>query len=91
MHYAAAAAAAIAEATKASGAIVRVGPRDFQSLLFKIEDPLIVIATAKIFAKIKYKYLMAYKGLVFFTESSEPLQFGSKVEVVSAKKIWIPS
>ena len=91
MHHAAAAAAAIAEATKASGAIVRIDSRDFQSLLFKREDPLVVIATTKIFRKTKYKYLTAYKGLIFFTESAQPLQFGSKVEVVSAKKIWIPS
>jgi hypothetical protein len=33
---------------------------------------------------------MGYKGLVFFTKSSLPLQLGEKVELIRARKIWIP-
>ena len=35
--------AAIAQAVKASGAIVRMEPNDFQQIVYRIEDPLIVM------------------------------------------------
>ena len=85
-----AAAAAIAQATKAAGAIVRMDPNDFQQIIYKTESPLVVAATSKLF-KTNYDYLTSYKGLVFYTRSPRPLQFGSKVELVNAKKIWIPA
>jgi len=87
---AAAAAAAIAQAAKASGAIVRVKPSDFMTILSKTEKPLVVMAQGGLIAK-NYQYLMSYKGLVFFTKSITPLQLSSKVELVAAKKIWIPT
>ena len=85
-----AAAAAIAEATKASGAIVRVEPSDFMTILSKTEKPLVVMAQGGIVIK-NHQYLTSYKGLVFFTKSVSPLQMSSKVEIVTAKKIWIPT
>jgi ABC-type transport system substrate-binding protein len=86
---AAAAAAAIAQAIKASGAIVRVEPPDFMSILSKIDNPLVVLAEGG-FLKTNYQYLAGYKGLVFFTKSPTPLQLPSNVEVITARKIWIP-
>lgn len=86
---AAAGAAVIAQAIKASGAIVRVGPHDFNSILSKMDSPLVVVAESK-FIKVTYRYLTAYKGLFFFTKSSSPLQFIHGVEAITAKKIWIP-
>lgn len=83
-------AAAMAQATKASGAIVRVEPSDFMTILSKTEKPLVVMAQGGLVTK-NYQYLMGYKGLVFFTKSITPLQFSSKVEMVAAKKIWIPT
>jgi hypothetical protein len=85
----AAAAAAIANAIKASGAIVRVEPQDFMAILSKSQTPLVVTAPGGLFEK-KYNYLTSYKGLAFFTKSSEPLMLGGNVEVVQAGKIWIP-
>lgn len=41
---AAAIAAAIAQATKASGAIVRMEPRDFEAILSRSAKPLVVMA-----------------------------------------------
>ena len=87
---AAAAAAAIAQATKASGAIVRVEPNDFLLILSKSNRPLVVIAEGGLL-KTNYQYLTAYKGLIFFTKAKTPLMLPGDVEVVAAKKIWIPS
>ncbi len=86
----AAAAAAIAEAIKASGAIVRVEPNDFMTILQRLDNPLIVHTTGGFFST-NYQYLTSYKGLIFFTKSPNPLMLPAKVEIVRAKKIWIPS
>jgi len=84
------AAAAIANAIKASGAIVRVEPQGFLAILSRSQSPLVVTAPGGIFSA-KYHYLTSYKGLAFFTKSSEPLMLGGNVEVVQAAKIWIPN
>ena len=86
----AAAAAAIAQAIKASGAIVRVEPNDFMLVLSRNKNPLVVSAQGGIL-KTSYQYLTAYKGLVFFTKSPAPLLLPSEVELIAARKIWIPS
>lgn len=83
------AAARIAQAIKASGAIVSVKKDDFMSVLSKAEKPLVVLNESG-YRKKKYKYLMGYKGLVFYTKSNSPLQLTSNTELVTAKKIWIP-
>ena len=87
---AAARADAIAQAIKASGAIVRVEPNDFLVILSKTNKPLVVMAEGG-FLKTNYQYLTAYKGLTFFTKSSTPLQLPGDIELVVSKKIWIPS
>ena len=85
----AAAAAAIAQATKASGVIVRVEPEDFQSILKRHGEPLVVQATGGFFTT-QYLYLTSYRGLAFFTKSATPLVLPRQCEVVEARKIWIP-
>jgi hypothetical protein len=84
-----AAAAAIAEAAKASGAIVKISPEGFRTLLQRSKEPLVVASTGGVFTK-KFEYLMGYKGLIFFTSSKEQLGFPSSTEIVTAQKIWIP-
>jgi hypothetical protein len=84
-----AAAAAIAEAAKASGAIVKISPEGFRTLLQRSKEPLVVVSTGGVFTK-KFEYLMGYKGLIFFTSSKEQLGFPSSTEIVTAQKIWIP-
>jgi len=83
------AAAAIAQAIKASGAIVRVEPTDFMAILDKVENPLLVYSESKFFST-KYHYLTAYKGLVFYTKSATSLMLRPSVEIIRAKSIWIP-
>lgn len=85
----AAAAAAIAQAIKASGAIIRVEPKDFQAILQRQFEPLVVQATGGLFST-NYQYLTSYKGLCFFTKSSTRLDLPSDSELVLAEKIWIP-
>ena len=86
----AAMAAAIANAVKASGAIVRVSPQDFITIISKAERPLVVISIGGVFKK-NYQYLTAYKGLIFFTKSDSILGLPSDAELISAGKIWIPN
>lgn len=85
-----AAAAAIANAIKASGAIVRMAPEEFMMLLDRMEAPLIVMKTGGVFTK-NYQYLVGYKGLVFFAKSPEKLVLPLDAELIMAKNIWIPT
>ncbi len=82
-------AAAIAEASKASGTIVNLTPEGFLEILRRSETPLVVAASGGIFGK-KFDYLTAYRGLCFYTRSAEPLPLPGRAEIVNAKKIWIP-
>lgn len=79
----------IAEAVKASGAIVRVAPGDFRAVLSRVATPLVVLATGGVFKK-HYQYLTSYKGLVFYTKSAAPLELPGDVELITADRIWIP-
>jgi hypothetical protein len=80
---------AIADAIKASGAIVSVEPGDFEAILEKTEAPLVVTAQGGVF-KTKYHYLTPYKGLIFYTKAQEPLSLPPKAELINARKIWVP-
>jgi len=81
--------AAMIRATKASGVIVKIEPSDFEALAAKIGDPLVVAARGGFFGK-SFDYLMSYKGLAFYTRSPDAISLPSKVELVSARQIWIP-
>ena len=80
----------IAQAIKASGAIVQVEPEDFLHILARQDAPLVVWAGRRVFLS-RFQYLTAYKGLVFFTKAAAPLYLPEKTETIRAKKIWIPS
>lgn len=87
---AAAIAVAIAEAVKASGAIVRLSPDDFRAIVDRASKPLVVLSESWFFGH-AYHYLTGYKGFVFYAKSPEPLMLKSDIELVRAKRIWIPS
>ncbi len=86
---AAAAAAETAHAIKASGAVVHVEAGDFETILRKIESLLVVCAEGGIFSR-KHHYLTSYRGLIFYTRSQTPLLLPPQVELITARKIWIP-
>ncbi len=85
-----AAAAAIVQAIKASGAIIRLEPEEFMKIMSKSEAPLVVTALGGVFTK-NHQYLTNYKGLHFYCKSEVPIKLPSDAEVVQAKKIWVPS
>ena len=89
MAAAGAAAAAIANAVKASGTIVKVKPEEFARILARQPGLLVVTAEGGFFST-KYQYLTSYKGLAFFSESPIALSLPSDSELVVAQKIWIP-
>ena len=84
----AAAAAAMANAIKASGVVVKVDPTDFFVILKKVETPLVVTGRSS-FRK-HYQYLTSYRGLAFFTSSSKELILPPRTEIITAKSISIP-
>jgi len=84
-----AAQAAVIQAIKASGVIVRVDPDEFLEVVYRQAEPLVVRATGGFFST-KYMYLTSYKGLAFYTKSSEELELHEGVELVEAKAIWVP-
>jgi hypothetical protein len=87
---AAAAAAAVANAISAAGAVVFVEPEEFQKILAKTKEPLVVIAEAGFF-KHKHQYLTSYKGLIFFASSEETIPLPGDALVITAGKIWVPN
>jgi hypothetical protein len=82
-------AAAIARAIKASGVIINVKPSEFQIILERAENPLIIHAKGGVFST-NYQYLINYKGFAFFTKSDSPISLPAGVEMIVAKKIWTP-
>ncbi len=87
---AAAIAAAIANAIKASGAIVQVTPDSFSTIASKTNNPLIVAAESSFLGRRSYQYLTSYKGLIFYVKSPQPLALSGNAEIVKAGKIWVP-
>ncbi len=84
------AAAAIANAIKASGVVVRVEPRDFQAIIQRMQKPLIVMVKPGFLAP-SYRYLTSYKGLAFYAKSGEPLNLPGDAEIINSRSINIPS
>ena len=87
---AAAAHAAMVQAVKASGVLVKVDPQDFILIASKTKNPLIVTAKAG-WRGNQYAYLTSYKGLAFHTQTPQPLDLPGDAEVVNAQQIWMPS
>ena len=85
----AAAAAAYIAANKASGIIVEVEPNDFLAIVGRQENPLVVYCPAGMFTS--HKYMISYKGLCFYTKTADPLTLSSHVELISTKKMWMPT
>ena len=83
------AAAAIAQAIKASGVLVSVETQTFLRILSLQDEPLIIRAHGGVFRP-QWRYLTSYKGLAFFAKSADPLPLPGRAQVIDAKKIWMP-
>lgn len=82
--------AAMVDAIKANGVVVRVEAAAFLTILKKEPEPLVVIGRGGVFSK-HHQYLTSYKGLAFFTTSSLALELPGKVQIIAAKSISIPN
>jgi hypothetical protein len=89
---AAAARAYIAQATKASGAIVRLDLQEFMKIVSRMKSPLIIVspATGGLFGR-NNEYLTNYKGIFFYTKTSTTLNLPGDAELVRARSFWMPS
>ena len=81
--------AAIANAIKASGVLVRVSPENFANILRRVENPLIVYSQVGLFTT-RHQYLTSYKGLAFYTKSREQIDLPRSAEVITAQGMWMP-
>jgi len=82
-------AAAVANAIKASGVVVRLEPPEWMKTLKRTDNPLVVIARGGMFRR-KYQYLTTYRGLAFYTTSEHPLVLPGRTELINAKSISVP-
>ncbi len=78
------------QATKASGAIVRVKTNDFEQLLARHPEPLVVEREPSGLFQRKYQYLTNYKGFFFYTDTDRPISLPPNTEHIKADTIWIP-
>jgi len=89
MSVGAAHAAAVANAIKSSGVVVKMEPRDFLTMLNRADDPVVVVGQGGVFRK-HFQYLTSYKGLAFFTKSETALMLPSRADIVQAKTVSVP-
>ncbi len=85
----AAAVAAVIQAIKASGVIVRVEREAFAELVNRNPEGLVVHSLTGLFTT-RHAYLMSYKGLAFSTRSRESISLPTTCELVEARKVWMP-
>ena len=78
--------AAIANAIKATGVVVRLEPNEWLSVLKRNENAVVVVAEGGMFKK-SFRYLTSYRGLAFFTKSDQALVLPGRAEVITAKSI----
>ena len=81
--------AAIANAIKATGVVVRMEPNEWMAVLKRNENAVVVVAQGGMFKK-SYRYLTSYGGLAFFTKSDQALVLPGRTNVITAKSISIP-
>jgi hypothetical protein len=86
---ASAAAAAIVQATRASGVIVRIEAADFMRFVNENAEPIVVHAQGGFFS-IKHLYLTSYRGLAFITKTAATLALPRHCQIVESQKIWVP-
>ena len=81
--------AAIANAIKATGVVVRMEPSEWLSVLKRNDNAVVVVAEGGMFKK-SFRYLTSYRGLAFFTKSTHALILPGRTEVINAKSISLP-
>lgn len=86
----AAAQAAIAQAIKASGAMVEIEAADFEELIRLIRDPLVLHQEPGGMFSRKHQYATSHGGFIFFARAREPIYLPRQLRPIPVKKIWTP-
>ncbi len=81
--------AAVVNAVKACGTLVRVEPEEFLKILGFQENPLVVRSVGGLFA-VSFKYLTTYRGLAFHCKSQTELRLPAEAELINATKFSMP-
>lgn len=81
--------AAMANAVKAIGSIIKLDTEEFQRVLSLVDNPLIVTAEGRVFSR-WYKYIFSFRGLTFYCKSNTELMLPGGVQIIRARKISIP-
>ena len=79
-----------AVAVGAIGLTVHMEPKEFVRILQRSGGALVVHSKETKWFQVNYSYLTSYRGLVFFTNATTPLQLPSDTELIQAKTIWVP-
>ena len=82
-------AAAVANAVKACGSVVKVEPSEFLKILSFQENPLVVQNVGGFFST-SYRYLTSYRGLAFHCKSPKELRLPDETELINADKMSMP-
>lgn len=76
--------AAMVNAHKALGVVVRLEVAEWLKILERTDRPLVVIGTGGVFKK-HNQYLTSYRGLAFFTTSKDTIVFPPRCEIVQRR------
>lgn len=81
--------AAIIQAIRASGVLIKVEAPVFLRIVNQQDGPIVVRARKGVFRK-HWRYLTPYKGLTFYAQSVDPLPLPGRTELFDAKTMWVP-
>jgi len=73
---------------KTDAAVHTIGRQEFIDLLAKTYKP-VVHASKRGLLRTRYRYLVTWEDVTYFTETSKPFQFTDYVQVINVKKIKI--
>lgn len=77
------------QAIKMNGVFVQLTVEDFQNLLNRNDNLVVVVSKTGLFST-HHLHLTSYKGLVFYCKAKEPLSISSKHETLHAKAVSLP-
>jgi len=74
------------------GAAALIDPVLFADILSKADARIVVCSMRSSWlTATTYEYLTAYKGLIFYTTSTTPLEVPEHIEILPAAHIFLPS
>lgn len=81
---------AMTRALRSFGPIAKLEPEDFRQKLHQANEAALIISKRGVLKK-KMQYLMPWKGLYLYCESSEPIELPGDVDAIYAKSLMVPT